>query len=165
MATYGTYPNYNQFYGQPMQQQMQMPKVQPMEQFQQYTPQQYTQPQPLYKQQVGLQGKSVDSIDVVKAMDIPLDFSISYFPLTDGSAIVTKQLQTDGTSKTVVYKPIDESETKNVPKYITEEELEERIKTVDNDDIKDDIKDLKRKVEDLTEDINSINKDMKKRKD
>lgn len=165
MATYGTYPNYNQFYGQPMQQQMQIPKVQPMEQFQQYTPPQYTQPQTMYKQSVGLQGKSVDSIDVVKAMDIPLDFSISYFPLTDGSAIVTKQLQTDGTSKTVVYKPVNENETKNVPKYITEEELEERIKNVDNDDIKDDIKELKRKVEDLVEDVNSINKDMKKRKD
>lgn len=165
MATYGTYPNYNQFYGQPMQQQMQMPKVQPMEQFQQYTPQQYTQPQPLYKQQVGLQGKSVDSIDVVKAMDIPLDGSISYFPLADGTAIVTKQLQADGSSKTIVYKPIDEKEVNNVPKYITEEELEERIKNVDNDDIKDDIKELKRKVEDLAEDINTINKDIKKRKD
>lgn len=165
MATYGTYPNYNQFYGQPMQQQMQMPKVQPMEQFQQYTPQQYTQPQPLYKQQVGLQGKSVDSIDVVKAMDIPLDGSISYFPLADGTAIVTKQLQADGSSKTIVYKPIDEKEVNNVPKYITEDELEERIKNIDNDDIKDDIKELKRKIEDLSEDINSINKDMKKRKD
>ena len=165
MATYGTYPNYNQFYGQPMQQQMQMPKVQPMEQFQQYTPPQYTQPQTMYKQSVGLQGKSVDSIDVVKAMDIPLDGSISYFPLADGTAIVTKQLQADGSSKTIVYKPIDEKEVNNVPKYITEEELEERIKNVDNDDIKDDIKELKRKVEDLVEDVNSINKDMKKRKD
>ena len=46
-----------------------------------------------------LNGKSVDSLDVVKAMDIPLDGSISYFPLTDGSAIVSKQLQNDGTSK------------------------------------------------------------------
>ena len=36
-----------------------------------------------------LLGKSVDNIDVVKAMDIPLDGSISYFPLTDGSAIVS----------------------------------------------------------------------------
>ena len=58
-----------------------------------------------------LNGKSVDSLDVVKAMDIPLDGSISYFPLTDGSAIVTKQLQMDGTSKTVVYKPIEEKNT------------------------------------------------------
>lgn len=40
-----------------------------------------------------LQGKSIDNLEVVKAMDIPLDGSISYFPLVDGSAIVTKQLQ------------------------------------------------------------------------
>ena len=52
-----------------------------------------------------LLGKAVESIDVVKATDIPLDGSISYFPLTDGSAIVSKQLQTDGTSKIVLYKP------------------------------------------------------------
>ena len=53
-------------------------------------------------------GKQVDSIDVVKAIDIPLDGSISYFPLTNGSAIVTKQLQQDGTSKITVYEPKSE---------------------------------------------------------
>ena len=56
----------------------------------------------------GLLGKAVESVDVVKAMDIPLDGSISYFPLTDGSAIVSKQLQTDGTSKVIIYKPTEE---------------------------------------------------------
>lgn len=53
---------------------------------------QFSQPQPQYTQPntqqfmpqtpvqtVGLQGKSVDSIEVVKATDIPLDGSISYF--------------------------------------------------------------------------------------
>ena len=56
----------------------------------------------------GLLGKAVESIDVVKAMDLPLDGSISYFPLTDGSAIVSKQLQTDGTSKIIIYRPAEE---------------------------------------------------------
>lgn len=153
------YPNYNQFYGQPIQQQI--PKIQPIEQ--QYP--QFTQSQPTFKQPISLQGKSVDSIEVVKAMDIPLDGSISYFPLADGTAIVTKQLQSDGSSKTIVYKPIKENETVNIPKYITEEELEEKIKNIDNDNIKNDIKELKRKVEDLTEDISNISKDIKKRKD
>lgn len=152
------YPNYNQFYGQ-----MQMPKmanaqpiqsVQPMQTMEQY------QPQQIYKQ-IGLQGKSVDSIDVVKAMDIPLDGSVSYFPLVDGTAIVTKQLQADGTSKTVVYKPIEDKEIANVPKYITKEDLDKEIKKVDNSSIKDDIKTLKRKIEDLSEDL----KDIKKGKD
>ena len=62
------------------------------------------QPQPTYQPQqpVGIQGKTVDSLEVVKAMDIPLDGSVSYFPLVDGSAIETKQLQQDGTSKTII---------------------------------------------------------------
>lgn len=152
------YPNYNQFYGQ-----MQMPKManaQPMQSVQPMQTMEQYQPQQIYKQ-IGLQGKSVDSIDVVKAMDIPLDFSISYFPLTDGSAIVTKQLQTDGTSKTVVYKPIEDKEIANVPKYITKEDLDKEMKKVDNSSIKDDIKTLKRKIEDLSEDL----KDIKKGKD
>ena len=55
-----------------------------------------------------LQGKQIDSLDVVKATDIPLDGSVSYFPLADGSAIATKQLQPDGTSKIVVFKLIKE---------------------------------------------------------
>lgn len=152
------YPNYNQFYGQPTM--AQMPKTQPIEQ--QYP--QYNM-QPIFNKQLGLQGKSVDSIEVVKAMEIPLDGTISYFPLTDGTAIVSKQLMQDGTSKTVIYKPIENSDTTEVHKYITEEELEEKIKNVNNDSLKNDIKDLKRKVEDLSEDITTINKEMKKRKD
>ena len=152
------YPNYNQFYGQ-----MQMPKManaQPMQSVQPMQTMEQYQPQQIYKQ-IGLQGKSVDSIDVVKAMDIPLDGSVSYFPLVDGTAIVTKQLQADGTSKTVVYKPIEDKEIANVPTYITKEDLDKEIKKVDNSSIKDDIKTLKRKIEDLSEDL----KDIKKGKD
>lgn len=88
-----------------------------------------------------LNGKSVDSLDVVKAMDIPLDGSISYFPLTDGSAIVTKQLQMDGTSKTVVYKPIEE---KSTTKYLTNDDLE-TLKQ-DYEDLKQEIKALEKKI-------------------
>ena len=128
-------------------------------------PQQYTQPQPIYKQPVGLQGKSVDSIDVVKAMDIPLDGSISYFPLTDGTAIVTKQLQMDGSSKTIVYKPVENEEPKQEIKYITSEQLDEAIKKVDNRELKDDIKTMKRQIKDLIEDMKEVNENLNNRKD
>lgn len=50
-----------------------------------------------------LQGKVVDSLEVVKAMDVPLDGSITYFPKADGTIIYTKQLQKDGTSKINAY--------------------------------------------------------------
>jgi hypothetical protein len=95
----------------------------------------------------GLSGKLVDSIDVVKAMDISLDGSINYFPLADNSAIVTKQLQTDGTSKIVVYKPVDNKTTE--VKYVTQEDVDKAIKKIDLSDIKDDIKTLKKQVKDL----------------
>jgi hypothetical protein len=52
-----------------------------------------------YNRQPSLLGKVVDGIDVVRGLDIPLDGSTSYFPLADGSAIATKQLQQDGTSR------------------------------------------------------------------
>lgn len=128
-------------------------------------PQQYTQPQPIFKQPVGLQGKSVDSIDVVKAMDIPLDGTVSYFPLTDGTAIVTKQLQMDGSSKTVVYKPIELEEPKQSIQYITNEQLDEAIKKVDTKDLRDDIKAMKRQIKDLIEDMKDVNENLSARKE
>lgn len=140
----------NQFYGQQIQSQRSS------------QPEQYI-PQPVYKQ-VGLQGKSVDSIEVVKATDIPLDGSVSYFPIADGSAIVTKQLQMDGTSKTIIYKPT-EQEPIETPKFITEEQLENKMKQINNNEYKEDIKKINRKIEDLTDEVENISKNLKKRKD
>ena len=145
------YPNYNQFYpsyNQPYNKMIQ-PNQQQIEQtIPQYVPQTTMQTKP-----IGLLGKSVDSIDVVKAMDIPLDGSISYFPLTDGTAIVTKQLQQDGTSKTVVYKPIQEEEIKkSEKKYVTTEELTSAISEIDLSDIedlKDELDELKKQIKEL----------------
>ena len=125
---------YNQFYRGPY---MQSQAYQP-------------QPQPTYQPQqpVGIQGKTVDSLEVVKAMDIPLDGSISYFPLVDGSAIVTKQLQPDGTSKTIIFKPVDTAEPQ--VKYITPEELKTELSKLDNskelNELKEELKSLRRKM-------------------
>lgn len=102
-----------------------------------------------------LNGKSVDSIDVVKAMDIPLDGSISYFPIADGSAIVTKQLQIDGTSKTTIYKPIEENK-ENI-KYITQEEFDKKLEKIDLSEIED----LKDEIKDLRIEFKNIQKKMK----
>lgn len=94
-----------------------------------------------------LNGKIVDSVDVVKSMDIPLDGSISYFPTADGSAIVSKQLQNDGTSKVTIFKPIDGD--KKVEKYATIDmipDLDEINEEIQN--IKKELKDLKKKKKD-----------------
>ena len=107
--------------------------------------QQYIPPMPTI-QQNNLQGKIVDSVDVVKAMDIPLDGSVSYFPLTDGSAIISKQLQSDGTSRTVIYKPSENEKEKTI-KYLTIDELETALNDLeDMQNIKDDIKEIKKQL-------------------
>lgn len=116
-----------------------------------------TQPQPYIptiqpiNSPTSLLGKAVESIDVVKAMDIPFDGSISYFPLTDGSAIITKQLQTDGTSKMVVYKPVQEDK-KDAVKFATLEDIENAINDLDLSDIqdiRDDIKEIKKQLKEF----------------
>ena len=146
-------------YGNPYYFQPQNQRIQPMEQQNQpYTSplQNPIQNSPLQNRQF-LNGKSVDSIDVVKAMDIPLDGSISYFPIADGSAIVTKQLQTDGTSKTIVYRPVNE-EKKDTPVYVTMPELEKTISELDFgdiEDIKDELKEVKKELKELKNKIKS----------
>lgn len=121
------------------------------------------QNQQMYKPQnsIGLQGKVVDSLDVVKATDIPYDGSVSYFPLTDGTAIITKQLQQDGTSKVVIYKPMIENE-ESKSKYVTENDFEKQLKDMDSkfvtgDDLKDQLKNVNSKdIKDLKEDVKTL---------
>ena len=145
--------NYNPYYTQPQ-------RFQPTEPIQPINTQPYIPPQTHNTQQV-LLGKSVDSIDVVKAMDIPLDGTISYFPLTDGSAIVTKKLQSDGTSRTTIYRPVEE-ENKTSINYITVEDFEERIKKLD---IGDDVKNIKEELKKLQKQIKEIKLDMSDKED
>lgn len=119
----------------------------------------YQQPiyQPMYQVPIsqptssGLQGKIVDSIETAKNQDIQLDGSISYFALTDGSAIVSKQLQADGTSKTTIYRPISEEQVE-LPKYATLDDIKKEINNIDLseiDDLKEEIRELKKQLKDL----------------
>ena len=121
---------------------------QPYQQIYQPMPVQPTITQPIAS---GLQGKSVDSIDVVKAMDIPLDGSISYFPLADGSAIVSKQIQNDGTSKTIIYRPVIDEQIEQT-KFATLEDVKQEIKNIDFgdiEDLKEEIKELKKQIKEI----------------
>lgn len=133
-------PYMNRFYGQ---QQANMP--QPME----MPIQQQNTPQMALNRQNILYGKQVDSLEVVKAIDIPLDGSVSYFPLTNGSAIVTKQLQQDGTSKITIYEPKTQ---KDDIKFATIEDVDKRLEKLDFseiDDLKEDLSDLKKELKDI----------------
>lgn len=120
----------------------QQPMQQPIQPVQQPVPEQV---------RTGLQGRQVESIEQAKLLEYPLDGSISYFALTDGSAIITKQLQNDGTSKTLIYKLAENSEIKT-PKYATLEDIDKKFNSIDLsdiDDLKDDIKELRQDIKDL----------------
>ena len=145
--------NYNPYYNQPQRFQPVEPITQPINTI---NTQPYVQPTTT-NNHIGLLGKSVESIDVVKAMDIPLDGSTSYFPLTDGSAIVTKKIQNDGTSKTIVYKPVEE-ESKSQPVYVTMEDVEKKMKEFDSNSeiksVKEELKNLKKQIKEIKLDMN-----------
>jgi hypothetical protein len=135
---------YNPYYPQQQRfQNVEQPNQQPMMTTYQ-PPIQLTKPS-------GLLGKVVDSIDVVKSLEIPLDGSTSYFPLADNSMIVTKQLQNDGTSKIVVYKPSQEDK-KEAIQFATLDDIQEAINDLDLSDIqdlKDDIKEIKKQLKEF----------------
>lgn len=106
-------------------------------------------------------GKFVDSKDTAKTAEFPYDGSISFFPLTDNSTIITKQLQQDGTTRITVYEPVvdEKKEEKEIPQYVTIDEFNEKIKGLENsNDFKDDLKKIKRQIEDMSEDISKIKK-------
>lgn len=141
------------------------------QQYPQYTPYtQYTpQPQQSYPQNpqsypqasISLQGKTVESLEVAKVMEIPLDGSTSFFPLADGSAIITKQLQADGTSKTVIYKPdLEPIKPVEQPKYVTEEQVREMIENGSENlmDVQDDIQELRRDLRNINEELKEFRK-------
>lgn len=134
---------YNPYYPQQRYQGVDTNNQQPMmTTFQQ--PMQLTKPSSLL-------GKVVDNIEVVRATDIPLDGSTSYFPLSDGSSIVTKQLQMDGTSKMVVYKPVKE-DNDDSKKFVTFEEMKSelaKIDILDLEDLKDEIKEIKKQLKSM----------------
>lgn len=77
---------------------------------------QYNQQQgyPIQQQPNVLQGKVVDSIEVVKATDVPMDGSCYYFPKADGTEVYAKRWLPNGTTEIVSYVPVVEEKKERV---------------------------------------------------
>lgn len=58
-------------------------------------------------------GKIAESVETVKATDIPIDGNAYYFPKADGSAIYTKRWLPNGTTEIMTYAPVIDTEPKN----------------------------------------------------
>lgn len=132
------YPNWQnaQQYQQPQQMYNPMePYINRMNQLQQ----QYQQ-QPMYQQQPQqfvvptLQGKVVDSVDVVKATDVDMNGNVMFYPKSDMTEIYTKQLQIDGTSRILTYKISQpDAEKEVVTQTVTMDMLDELIGNLKQD--------------------------------
>ena len=82
-----------------------------MAQLQQY---QQSLQQPVSQAQMSAMGKRVDSMDVVKATDVPMDGHIYYFPKADGTEIFSKQWMSNGQTRILTFKPALDTEDNNV---------------------------------------------------
>ena len=102
------YQNPN-FYGQQFMQPQFNPYLQRMENLQQF---QQTLQQPVVPTQMSGAnqfnpfGKIVESMDVVKVTDIPMDGNMYYFPQADGQAIYGKKFLPNGQTQILTFKPI-----------------------------------------------------------
>lgn len=99
-----------------------------------------------------LLGEIVDNLEMVNVSRVPTDGSVSFFPLSDGSMIATKQLQMDGKSKITIYKPVEQPK-QETPSYVTKTDLNELLGDFNiNDltDMKSELESLKKQIKELT---------------
>lgn len=106
------------YYPQQMQQQNYNPYMDRMNYLQQY--QQNLQQPMLPTQMSGANqftplGKIVESVDIVKATDIPMDGNMYYFPTADGSSIFGKRWLANGQTQILAFKPVFDNESNILP--------------------------------------------------
>ena len=114
MQTYPTfYPQMNNNYQTPMQNPY-MDRMAQLQQYQQSLQQPMVPTQTPVSNQMSALGKMVDSIDVVKATDIPMDGNSYYFPKADGTEVYCKQWLQNGTTRILTFKPVSEDNPSNL---------------------------------------------------
>lgn len=132
------YPNPN-YYTQYMQTNPYMQRMENLQQFQQAinNPMQGQQMQPL--------GKMVESIDIVKVTDIPMDGNMYYFPKADGTEIYAKQFCVDGKTRILTFKPVFDDN----PNTLSSEEEKLKLDTFNSflEGIQNDIKTINEKID------------------
>ena len=144
------YPNFYPQMNNNYQNQTQNPYMDRMAHLQQYQ-QSLQQPivptQTPVSNQMSALGKMVDSIDVVKATDIPMDGNTYYFPKADGTEVYCKQWLQNGTTRILTFKPFLDDNTNNVSSE------EEKLKFEGFESV---LTDISENVDSILEKINEI---------
>lgn len=99
-------PNYfnQQYYQQQYNPYMQ--RMENLQQFQQAIQQPMSPTQMSGTSQFAPLGKIVESVDMVKATDIPMDGNMYYFPKADGTEIYGKAWMANGQTRILTFKPV-----------------------------------------------------------
>ena len=106
-------PNYYAQYQQQFNPYMQ--RMENLQQFQQAIQQPPVQQQMAMPNQLTPLGKVVESLDIVKVMDIPMDGNMYYFPKADGTEVYSKQFMPNGQTRILTFKPITDDNPNNLP--------------------------------------------------
>ena len=106
---YSQMSNYGQMMPNPY-----MDRMAQLQQYQQNLQQPIVPAQTPVSNQMSALGKTVDSIDVVKATDIPMDGNAYYFPKADGTEVYCKQWLQNGTTRILTFKPVFEDNPNNL---------------------------------------------------
>ena len=93
-------------------------------------------------------GKIVESEDIVKTTDIPMDGNMYYFPKADGTEVYGKKWLPNGQTQILAFKPLLDSETNNLT--LEEEKLKFDTFKAFLEGIQEDIKTLNDKVDKLS---------------
>lgn len=93
-------------------------------------------------------GKVVESADIVKVTDIPMDGNTYYFPKADGSEIYSKQFMPNGQTRILTFKPLLEDNPNNLP--LDEEKLKFDAFNAFLEGIQADIKTLSDKIDKIS---------------
>ena len=86
---------------------------------------------PQFFQQTNLFAKIVDSVDAVKATDVPMDGNIYYFPKADGTEIFGKQWLMNGQTQILTFKPVSEQELDSNSQSIEKAKFDLSDETID----------------------------------
>lgn len=91
-----------------------MQRIENLQQFQQAIQQPISSAPMSGTSQFASLGKIVESVDMVKATDIPMDGNMYYFPTADGNMIFGKQWMANGQTRILTFKPIIEDDPNNL---------------------------------------------------
>lgn len=109
-----------------------------------FSPQPIMQP---YQPRSGVPGRMVSSVDEITPNEVPMDGSVALFPLTDGSAILARSWNRDGTISTIMYAPTQTQESEETTVAVTLDDVMQEL-----DDIRSLLEKPKKTTKKVSED-------------